>query len=133
MSSPEFLFECFKDQNLLKVVEYLHFNPDHPENHNVRIKNINQGLMEAIENGQWKIYKKDELLHDLVYNGWRILNTYYRKNKEDIKFELEDDEISESVEWLNKIFKEDSKLMKELKTDIFILVLNNKAILIQKI
>lgn len=127
-----FLLECFRDMNLCKVLKEVHFNPDHPENHNVRLKNQRQNLMEYKHNGEWIIEKKEIVLYDLIMNGYRVLNTYYRNNKSNVDFELEDDEINESLSWLKKIYNEDKTLMKELKNDALLLVMNNKALLLQK-
>jgi hypothetical protein len=129
---PEVLLECFRDQDLLKVLQELHFNPDHPENHNVRVKNVKQNLMEYTEGGKWMVGKKDDVLRHLILNGYRVLHTYYKENKEDVCDELDDEEIDDSISWLSKIYNEDKMLMKELKDDAFLLVMNNKALLMGK-
>lgn len=128
----DFLLECFRDMDMLKIIEEVHFNLDHPENHNCRTKNIKQNLMEYQQNGKWIIDKKENVLYELIMNGYRVLNTYYKDNKKDVEFELDNDEISESLGWLKKIYHEDKTLMKELKNDAFLLVINNKALLLQK-
>jgi hypothetical protein len=127
-----FLLECFKDMDLVKVLEEIHFNPEHPENHNVRIKNVKQNLMEYVNDGKWVVKKKDEVLEHLIMNGYRVLHTYYKKNKDDVEDELEDFQVDESLQWLRKIYDEDKSLYKELKNDAFLLVMNNKALLIGK-
>ena len=127
----ELLFECFRDMNLPKVLGEIHFNPEHPENHNVKIKNLKQNLMQVIDNGEWVISKKEEVLSHLIMNGWRVLHTYYKKNKSDIQDEMLTDEVDDSVTWLQKIYNEDKELMKELKDDVCLLIMNNKAMLIK--
>lgn len=122
----EFLLECFKEQDLLKIIEDLHFNPDHPENNNVRIKNNKQNLMEYFDIGNWKIDKKNIVLNHIITNGWRILNSYYRKNKEEISSIMDEKEIEESIQWLQDINNEEPYIIKKLKTNIYILLLNNK-------
>lgn len=129
---PEFLLECFRQMDMIKVIEEMNFNPEHPENHNVRIKNQNQNLMEFYQNGKWLISKKNDILFDLIMNGYRVLNTYYKNNKEDVEYELDDEEIYDSLAWLKKIYNEDKNLIKELKNDAFLLVINNKALLLKK-
>ena len=129
---PQFLLECFKEMDLVKVLEELHFNPEHPENHNVRVKNVKQNLMEYTDGGKWVVKKKDEVLDHLVMNGYRVLHTYYKDNKDDVICELDDDEIDDSVQWLKRIYNEDKSVVKQLKDDAFLLVMNNKALLIGK-
>jgi hypothetical protein len=129
---PEFLLECFRDMDMIKVLEEIHFNPEHPENHNVRVKNVKQNLMEYVDNGKWVAKKKEEVLEHLIMNGYRVLHTYYKKNKDDVEDELEDSQVDESLQWLKKIYDEDKSLYKELKDDAFLLVMNNKALLLQR-
>jgi hypothetical protein len=129
---PQFLLECLKEMDLVKVLEELHFNPEHPENHNVRVKNVKQNLMEYTDGGKWVVKKKDEVLDHLVMNGYRVLHTYYKDNKDDVICELDDDEIDGSVQWLKRIYNEDKSVVKQLKDDAFLLVMNNKALLIGK-
>jgi hypothetical protein len=130
---PQFLLECLRDMDLIKVLEELHFNPDHPENHNVRIRNIKQNLMEYIDNGQWIAKKKDEVLDHLIMNGYRVLHTYYKDNKDEVDDELDEEEKDESLRWLKQIYHEDKDVFKQLKNDAFLLVMNNKALILQKV
>lgn len=130
---PELLLECFRDMDLINVLEEIHFNPDHPENHNVRIKNVKQGLMEYVDNGKWVTNKKDEVLNHLIMNGYRVLHTYFKDNKDEIEDELADEEIDDSLGWLKKIYNEDKQLTKELRNDAFLLIMNNKALLLGKV
>lgn len=124
--------ECFRDQDLIRIIDEIHFHPDHPENNNVKIKNVKQNLMECMNDGKWVVKKKDDVLHQLIFNGYRILHTYYKSNKDDVEDELDDDEIDVSIKWLQQIYKEDPRVMKEIENDAFLLVLNNKAVLIKK-
>jgi hypothetical protein len=77
------------------------------------------------------ISKKEDVLIHLIMNGWRVLHTYYKKNKSDIQEELLTDEVDDSVRWLKKVYNEDKELMKELKDDVYLLIMNNKAMLIK--
>lgn len=129
---PQFLLECLRDMDLVKVLEELHFNPDHPENHNVRVKNVKKNLMEYTDGGKWVASKKDEVLEHLVMNGYRVLHTYYKDNRDDVEGELEDSEVDQSLRWLKRIYNEDKSVVKQLKEDAFLLVMNNKALLLQK-
>lgn len=128
----QFLYECFKDQEIINVVRELHFNPEHPENHNVRLKNEKKSQMEVIENGNWVVDTKDSVLDTLIMNGWRVIRTYYNTNKDSLEEDMEEREFISSVRWMNSISKGDEKLMKQLKNDAFLLVRNNKAMLMAK-
>lgn len=125
----EFLMECFKDMDLVKVLEELHFNPEHPENHNVRLRNVKQNLMEYADQGRWVVKKKDKVLYEMVMNGWRILDRYSKRNKDEIEETLEEDEIREAIFWLKRIYNEDKELFKKIKEEIYELVMTNKELI----
>ena len=127
---PEFLKNCLKEMNMIRLLEQVHFDPEHTENHTVRVKNMNKNLLEYHQDGKWIIGAKDQIIEDMINcSGYRILKTFYRNNKESIEDEIDEyeDIIKEIDDWLDKINKEDQKIFKKLKTDIFLVILNNKA------
>ena len=132
--TPEFIKNCLKEMNMIRLLEQVHFDPEHPENHTVRVKNMNKNLLEYHQDGKWIIGNKDRVIEDMINcSGYRILKTFYRNNKEEINQEIDEEEydsekiIQEIDDWLTKIDKEDQKLFKELKSNIFLIILNNKA------
>ena len=135
----EIIKDCLKEMDIIKLLELVHFDPEHPENHTVRVKNVNQNLLEYHLDGKWVIGKKDKVIEDMINcSGYRILKTFYRENKDEIEEEIEDEEdkpdiiIKEINDWLSKINQEDEKLFKELKSNIFLIILNNKAMVCAK-
>jgi hypothetical protein len=137
-----FIKDCLKEKDMVRLLEHIHFDPEHPENHTIRIKNVNQNLMEYHEEGRWVIGKKDKVLEDMINCiGYRVLRTFYRKNKQDINEEIQEEEggflegekvISEIKSWLDKIEKDDAKIFRNIKNDITVVILNNKAMLCAK-
>jgi len=128
----DMLMYSLKDQDIHTVLKELHFNPEHPENHNVRVKNLNQNLMEYIENGKWVVDNKDRVLQYMVMNGWRILDTFYRDNTDTVENSMSETEIDQSLTWLQKIYDEDGNLLRNLKSEAMLMVLNNKALLLER-
>lgn len=115
----EFIKKCLQDMNIVSLIKKVYFDKEHPENHIVKLKNKNLNLLQYYENGRWIIGIKNKIIEDMIYlTGYRILKTFYQNNNS-----LHNDEINN---WLNKINNEDTKLFKELKIDIYIIVLNNK-------
>lgn len=129
----DLLMDCFRDKDIMSILNELHFNPEHPENQNVKIKNMRHNLMEYIEEGKWKIGKKEYVLRHLVFNGWRVLKEFHKDNMDHVEDICSDQEIQESLRWLNKIYKEDPSILTPLKDETFILMLNNRALLLQKV
>lgn len=135
----EFIKECLKEMNMIKLLEHIHFDPNHPENHTVRIKNINKNLLEYHQEGRWIIEKKDKVLEDMINcSGYKVLKTFYRNNEKEVNDEIKEEEgnyvyaqniIEEMNKWLEKINEEDDKIFKNLKENIFLIILNNKALI----
>lgn len=67
-----------------KMIEYIHFNPNHPENHNIRIKNKKLKWAEVKEDNKWIIKHKKEVLDDLIDNGFITLEEYKDKNLDNL-------------------------------------------------
>jgi hypothetical protein len=133
----EFIKECLKDMNMVRLLEQVHFHPEHPENHTVRIKNINKNLLQYHQDAKWKIDTKDRVLEDMINcSGYRILKTFYNANQKEMQEEIKDEDgwinaenlMKDIRTWLDKIDEEDPKIFKELKSDLFLVILNNKAL-----
>jgi hypothetical protein len=123
---PGVLLESLREMNMAKVVGELHFHPEHPENHNVKLKNQNKNQMAYFDNGKWVVGKKDEVLREMALNGWRVLHSFGKKNREEIEDELDEDEIREATVWLRRVYDEDKEQFKKIKAELYELVLNNK-------
>ena len=75
-------------QDLIKI---LHFNADHPENHNVKITNKKEPFALVWNNPIWEIRKKKSVVKDLVDKGYMMIDTtydeiYHDTNKENKKY-----------------------------------------------
>jgi hypothetical protein len=62
------------------LIKQIHFNPEHPENHNIRIKNKKLKFAEIRENNKWKIKHKKAVLDDLVDFGYITLEEFKENN-----------------------------------------------------
>lgn len=118
--TDEALKSYIKDMELENIIRDLHMNEEFPENHNVRIKNINRNLMECYQDGKWVVEEKDGLLLDIIHQGRRLANEfYYDKMKQREKI----------TEWLQALYHEDNKEIKPLKKKIELLFIQNKDML----
>lgn len=53
---------------LIQAIRDIHFDPKHPENHNLTIKNKRERIAEVRENGKWISKSYDEIAEDLITN-----------------------------------------------------------------
>lgn len=63
------------------LIKQIHFNPNHPENHNIRIKNKKLKYAEIRENNEWKYKHKKAVLDDLVDFGYVTLEEFKDNNE----------------------------------------------------
>lgn len=132
--NKEFLTSCLLDRDIRSLVDSIHGDKDHPENHNIRILCQKKEQLEVMKerngNKLWLVATKEEALGDLIDRCYRILRLHGYKNKEDIIEECEDDEdrFYEAMGWLEEIYQ-DEKLRKPLKQQLFMLLMNIERIL----
>ena len=135
MDDHQFMYDCLYQNNVVKLIDAIYCDPEHPENHIVRLRNINRGIMEYFNNNQWIPCKQDELLERLLNRGYTILKTYFRKNSNDVKTQViedgDDDMYNKIIEWLDTNHHND-RYIKNIKQDIIILFMYNKTLLLAK-
>ncbi len=59
-----------------ELILYKHFNKKHPENMNVRIRNLNNKYGHIYKDGKWIIEAKKRLLDDLIDDSWLNITNY---------------------------------------------------------
>jgi hypothetical protein len=80
-----------------ELIKMLHFDSNHPENHNVKITNKKEPYALVWNNPIWELRKKKSVVKDLVDKGYMMIDTTYddidKPNKKYINFQnkFEDD------------------------------------------
>jgi predicted Fe-S protein YdhL (DUF1289 family) len=79
------LLELTPFKAIPKLIEQIHFHPEHPENCNVKITNHREKFAKVFEDERWKLARKDEILKKMVDSGFTLMDTYYEAGgKQDI-------------------------------------------------
>ena len=76
--TPEFLQECLSKMHLglPNLFEAIHFNPQVPQNMNIRHKSAKQGLVETYTNGHWVPTSKSSALAEAVARNRKIMHKF---------------------------------------------------------
>jgi hypothetical protein len=98
-----------------KLIEKIHFNPKHPENHNIKITNKKQPYVKVRKNDKWELKDKKETLENLVDDKYNILEDHYVEKTE---------EINVMDNFIDK-YQSNYDLQKELQKKTEIVILNN--------
>ena len=104
------------------LIEKIHFDPEHPENHNIKITNKKLPYASVMgDNSKWKMVDKKDAIETMVFNGYNLLDEKYPDNKQ----ELSSKKREHFENFKDKFQDEDKELLKQVKTDVELLVLNS--------
>jgi hypothetical protein len=66
----------------MKLIEDTYLHKDHPENHNIKIENLNSKYGFVFENGRWRAIVKYELKELMHEKNNKLLKIHYKRLKE---------------------------------------------------
>lgn len=95
------------------LIKSIHFNPDHQENHNVKIPNRNKNIAQIFNGTNWELANKNETLADMSDKAYNMINEHYEEGSNKYM-----DGFKEKVE------DEDSEVLKKINKDVELTVLN---------
>ena len=64
-------------ESIPKLIKQIHFNSEHPENKNIRIKNKKSKYAEIYSDNEWKKKDKEETINDIMYDKLTIIDEKY--------------------------------------------------------
>ena len=108
-------------KSIPSLLEKIHFDPKHPENHNIKITNKKLPYASVMGNNQkWKTVDRKDAIETMVLNGYNLLDEKYTENKEKISASKQ-----QNFEGFQSKFEsEDKEMMKQIKTEVDMMVLN---------
>jgi hypothetical protein len=121
----DFLTSCFMFQNMRSLVENTYFDKDCPSNHTITLKSMKNKTVKVYDDGDWKTMLADEALEEMINKGHTILSKHYKKNTGEIEEEMSEEEVQEVLDWLQKIYLKESRLIIPLKKQLMIVLCNN--------
>ena len=83
-----FLDKCIRNLTsfgMKDLIEKIHFDPEHPENNNVRIKSLRNDFFEVYKDNKWNIMDKNETLDSMIKKSNKMIRNFYDDNKNTIK------------------------------------------------
>ena len=103
------------------LIKNIHFNPNHPENHNIKITNKKLPFVGIWKDNKWEVRDKQQILNDMVDKGFNILDDKYNESACDL-------EINKKIaleKFQEKYNDKDKSLLKNLNKDVELLIINN--------
>ena len=98
------------------LIENIHFHPDHPENHNVRLPNKKLKYCQIMRDNKWKTIPKDDAYSDMKVNAFQELSDTHDKHQDKIVGFEEFREKFHNDKMTNKIIDERIDMLFSNKT-----------------
>ena len=104
-----------------KLIKHIHFNPEHPENHNIKITNKKLPYASVFNEDKWEVRDKKRVIEDIVDKSYNMIDCEF--DESDPK--LTSNQKKRYKEFQNKYDNEDKGLTKLLNKDVEINILNS--------
>jgi len=104
------------------LVEYVHFNKNKPQNHNVYISNMQNNYVLVYDGNDWKLKERDDILQQLVDDKTEILSEKF----DNLLDKLDESTIKKFQRFLDQ--KDEDKIISGIKNDLKLLLYNNRKI-----
>jgi len=105
------------------LIEKIHFDPEHPENHNIQIPNKKLPHAKILNNQrEWQIVKKKDAIDTMIDNGYNILD---EKFQEQSIIGLTVNKQKHFKNFQTKYEDGDKDTIKDIKDKVEMLVINN--------
>lgn len=86
-----------------RLIKKIHFDPKHPENHNINVNNTTpKDMIQVSENNTWIYKNKNDVIHKLIKDKSNILKDHFKNVQNDIQQVKQMNFYSALKKWENK-------------------------------
>ena len=128
---------AIQGNGVIDMIKNIRFNPEHPENMNVRVHRLKNKTLYVFKNNRWEICDANWTLEEMILDGAKILRQEILLDIDEDKFEDPDGFEFRLLYWINQIIskssKEDIKLYNVLSKRLYAVILNNNLLLMEQI
>lgn len=104
-----------------KLIEFIHFNKNHPENHNIYIQNIKENYVMIMEDKRWVLADLEEILRTLIDRKYLLHDKF-----DEISKKMDTTVFTKFVRFLSQYDNDD--YTNRVKKEIRLLLFNNKSL-----
>lgn len=101
----DFIRSCFMNLQFRSLFENLHFDPDFPENHNVRLKSDKRQQLEIYKDDRWKVTPFHSGLAEIINRLSVIFDSFHRKYNHEVLEDMNQHELDVLLDELTEISK----------------------------
>jgi hypothetical protein len=108
----------------------IHFNPQVPENHNIRVYSRKRKILEKYTDCGWHVCDQNNTLDEMIRRGYRILFKHLACLNEQYMVEKSDDDDDKIIirnenanNYLTKLIRKEN-IYFELRRDLYMMILD---------
>lgn len=98
-----FLENAIMNLQIKELIKELHFDPNYPENHNIRLTSLKRNLIQMYVNNQWQTMPMLKGIDDLISQATDIFIDYYKKNEGVVKENVGEEEAEKLLRRLRDL------------------------------
>ena len=125
---PDFIRSCWMNLEFRQLFENLHYDPNFPENNNIRLKSAKRQQLEMYKDDKWKITPFKIGLNEILTRLYNIFEMYYKKNANEVLEDVGEEELDILLDQLDEIGKLSMKT-EDIKKDLLCAIEENKGTL----
>jgi hypothetical protein len=98
--------------SIQELIKMLHFNVEHPENHNVKITNKKEPFALVWNDPIWELRKKKSVIKDIVDKGYMMIDTTYETiDKPNKKYKNFQENFEDNSSNIKELIEDESEIM----------------------
>ena len=97
-------------------MEYIHFNPEHIENQNVKIPNKKDSFAKVYDGTKWEYKDKNETIENMTDKAYGIINSHYDQGSNKYIDDM-----------TQKLAQKDKETLKKIQKDTEVMILNKQS------
>ena len=114
--------------SLQEINEYIHFNRELPENHNIFISNLRTKLAQVFDGNVWTVRKREEFIEELLENKYNLLEEMYNYFIETKEKRLNKTRLGGFLRLKKDMEDDNEKTLERLREDLELQLFNKKHI-----
>lgn len=125
LNDRPFIHQCVQrmDKGLVELAEKIHFDPNRPENNNLRITNKKQPYIQYFNGNKWMHGKKDKVLNEVIDKSYGIMQDHFEDHEDEIR--TTSGALYRNIkEWMERMSEKDKKTVVPLLDDLYLLIVN---------
>tara|TARA_Y100000389_G_scaffold160534_1_gene162721 strand:- start:2670 stop:3626 length:957 start_codon:yes stop_codon:yes gene_type:complete len=108
-----------------KLIQQIHFDPEHPENQNIKFTNKKLPYLKVMKDDKWQFVDKKTELLDLIDNKCFLLREKYYNILEKNKYNITDNQKNIIDKFLDKYEEDDKQVLLDIINKTELVLINN--------